>query len=234
MKLQLSILIVILFSIYSCSNEIKKETSGYSFTEWKADSDGNKIEKSQYKVFDEKDNLVKWIQYWNGTEHVDSFVYVYQAEVLTKKLRYVNGQLFSQTIFEYNENNKIETEKELNRDNELESYLKHFYLSDNVETIENYDKSDELYSIDSLKYDSKGNLIEETQYLSDGFWFQHHTYEYDINDNLIIQKSEANPEFDGVGIVEYHFDYNSENKRVSKRANVPDTGLKYYIYEYGK
>ena len=233
MKLQLSILIISLFSIYSCSNETKEEIGGYSYTEWKTDINGNKIEKSEYKLFDEKDNLVKWIQYTDENPRVDSFSYEYQGDILIKKNRFINGNLFSQTIFEY-ENNKVKIEKELNRDNELESYLKHVYLSDNVEAIENYSKSDELFSIDSLKYDSKGNLIKETQFLSDGFWFQNHTYEYDSNDNLIIQKSEANPEFGGVGIVEYNFEYNSENEKIRKKVNVPDTGLEYYIYEYRK
>ena len=234
MKRHLVILTFAFLTLNSCNNEVKKELTGNSFTIWKTDVNGNKIEKSEYKQFDEKGNLLKWIQFGNGNALVDSFSYEYKDNLLIKKFRFTNGVLFSQTTFEYNENNMLKLETEFDRNNVFQSSSKHIYLADNVKAIENYSNSNELYSIDSLKYDNKGNLIEETQFLSDGYWFQHHTYEFDNNNNLIIQKSEANPEFDGVGIVEYKFEYNAENKKVKKTANVPDTGLEYYYYEYDK
>jgi hypothetical protein len=216
----------------SYNDTVKKELTGYSFTIWETEVNGNKIKKSEYKKFDEKGNLLKRIQYLDSFAIIDSFSYEYKNNLIINKKEFSNGKWFYQTIYKYNENNKLVLETEYNRKNKFQSCSKHFYISENVEAIEYYDISNELYCIDTLKYDNKGNLIEETQYIPDGFWFQHHTYDYDNNNNLIIQKTEANPEYDGIGIVESKFEYNSENKIVKETVKIPDAGFKYYIYEY--
>ena len=107
-KLILTILLTVLIS--GKQGKIQRK---YSYTKWKVDARGNKISKSEFKSFDDKNNLTKWIQYLdNGKTETDSFSYEYEGKLKVKEFRYTNGELWTKTIFIYREDNKL---KETNR-----------------------------------------------------------------------------------------------------------------------
>jgi hypothetical protein len=215
----------------SCDNA--DSNNGYSYTKWRVDSQGNKIRKSEFKCFDNQDNLIKWIQYLDdGQSMTDSFSYVFKGGSKIEEYRYKsNGQLWNKTIFIYGENNKLKETKSYDRDNKQESATRHKSIN-KMEIVENYSSEGELYSIDTLIYNDKDKILLEAQYLSEGEWFQKHRYEYDLKGNLIVQQSQANPDFDGIGIVEYRYENNENNRPLRVTVIFPDESKEYYIYEY--
>lgn len=223
------ILTIILGLLISCNqgNSLGK----YSHTKWKADSNGKKIGKSEFKSFDNQNNLTKWIQHLgNGKSLTDSFGYEFEENLKVTEFRYTNGKLWTKTIFIYGKDNKLIETKCFDRDEKLESSTKH-KLSDNYEVIENYSDG-ELYSIDSLRYSHKNKKMSEIQYMSDGTWFQKHKYEYDSNGNLLLEQSEVNSEFDGIGLVEYRYVIDKNNRTTKETVIFPDKSKEYYIYDY--
>ena len=215
---------------FSCSSIETK--SGYAFIKWQVDSNGNKIKKSEFKRFDENENLIKWIEYLeNENTSKDSFSYSFQSGLKLEEKRFnVNG-LFSTTKFEYDSNHKLSKKNSFDRDNTFESYSIYKFIN-NKEIIENYSAKDGLYSIDTLVYDDKNNLLSETTYMTDGTWFQKDAFEYDSRGNLIKQQSQVNPIFDGAGVVEYNFINNEKNRPIKVKVILPDKSEEYYIYEY--
>ena len=223
------ILTVLLTVLISCNQgNIQRK---YSYTKWKVDTKGNKISKSEFKSFDDKNNLTKWIQYLdNGKTDIDSFSYEFEGKLKVKEFRYTNGKLWTKTIFIYGKDNKLKETKCFDRDEKLESETKHT-LTDNSEVVENYSDG-ELYSIDSLRYNHENKIISEIQYMTDGTWFQKHKYEYDSNGNLLLEQAEANSEFDGIGLVEFRYVIDKNNRTTKETVLYPDKSKEYYIYEY--
>ena len=225
-KLILTLLLGVLISCNQGNSQRK-----YSYTKWHVDSKGNKIEKSEFKSFDSQNNLTKWIQYLDNDKSLtDSFAYEFEGNLKVKEFRYTNRKLWTKTIYIYGKDNKLTETKCFDRDEKLESSTKH-KLTNNSEVIENYSDG-ELYSIDSLIYNYKNKKISEMQYLSDGTWFQKHKYEYDSNGNLLLEQSEANSEFDGIGLVEFNYIFDKKNRPTNEIVLFPDKSKEYYIYEY--
>ena len=151
------ILAFLLVTLISCnSGNIHGK---YSYTKWKVDAKGNKIRKSEFKSFDDKSNLTKWIQYLDdGKSETDSFSYEFEGNLKVKEFRYTNGKLWTKTIFIYGKDNKLKETKCFDRDGKPESETKHT-LTDNSEVVENYSNG-ELYSIDSLKYNHENKIFK--------------------------------------------------------------------------
>ena len=234
MKYSITILIAVIFAFSTCNNikPINNIKSDYSFTKWQVDSTGSKIRKSEYKKFDKEENLIKWIQYLDDEKSiVDSFAYSFQGGLKIEKKQFNTNGLFSITKFEYDSNNKVKATSEFDRANNLQSYTKHQFIN-SYEIVENYSINDGLYSIDSLLYNDKNKLVSETTYMTDGEWFQKHEYIYDSKGNLLIQRSQANPVFDGIGIVEYKYEYDNKNRPIKEFVRFPDNTQEFYIYEY--
>ncbi|MEI7595286.1 MAG: hypothetical protein WCK02_06015 [Bacteroidota bacterium] len=227
------IFVLFLFIILGISNVIAD--SIYSnYTKWEVDSKGKKKGKSEYFEFDKYGNTIKRIQYLsNNTQLTDSFSYVIIEGKLIEKLNFHNNSLFCRKVYKYNTFGKIESITDFDKNSIRENFEKHSYIGFS-EIIENFTEKMDLYSIDTLVYNEKNLLISHTQYLSDGDWFTRHNYEYNDKNNLIKSQSEANPEFDGIGIVEYFYEINIEGKPTKEIVKFPDGMIEYYIYEYSK
>jgi len=224
------LILTLLFGVLISCNHANSQRK-YSYTKWHVDSKGKKIDKSEFKSFDSQNNQTKWIQYLdNGISLTDSFAYEFEGNLKIKEFRYSNRKLSTKTIYIYGKDNKLTETKCFDRDEKLESETKHKF-TDNLEVIENY-SNEELYSIDSLKYNYKNKIISEIQYLDDGTWFQKHKYEYDSKGNLLLEQNEANSEFDGIGLVESSFVINKNNRPTKETVLFPDKSKEYYIYEY--
>jgi hypothetical protein len=223
-------LLILFVTLLSCNQAFSG--NGYSYTKWHVSPKGKKLSKSEYKSYDAQDNLKKWIQYVNaGKPLIDSFAYEFKANLKTREYRYSEGILFTLTTFTYGKDNRIKGTKCFDKNNQLESTTKHKFTAD-YEIIQQYSSTGNLYSTDSLQYNQGNKKISEIQYLSDGSWFQRHKYEYDAKANLIKSQTEANPAFDGIGLVVSVFTYNANNKPVKETVIFPDKTKENYIYIY--
>lgn len=226
----ISIFLIITWT-FSCSNNVENK-NGYTYTKWQVNSNGKKIRKIEYKRFDKNENIMIWIQYLeSGKSMIDSFSYTFKADLKIEEKNYNPNGLFSIAEFEYDSNKKLQTKNSYDRNKKLESYFKHKYIG-SKEIVENYSSLDGLFAIDTIVYNNQNKVVSEIQYMTDGNWFQKHLYDYDSKGNLINRQSQANPIYDGIGVVETRYTNNDKNRPIKETVIFPDKSKEYNIYEY--
>jgi hypothetical protein len=231
MKNNIKTILPILFIVLVSGHKAIADNA-YSYTKWHVTPKGKKLSKTELKSYDAQNNLRKWVQYVNGGKSLtDSFAYEFKGELKIKEFRYSDGKLYTTTTFSYGKDNKVKSTKCFDKDNQIESSTKHKFFG-NWELIQNYSSTGNLYSIDSLQYNQANKKTYEIQYLSDGSWFQRHRYEYDAKSSLIKSQTEANPAFDGIGLVVSVFTYNTINRPIKETVIFPDKTKENYIYIY--
>lgn len=225
------VLFLIVLVLSSCTKKDSQTKNAY--TKWEVNSKGKKLRKSEYVELDAKGNKIIWIQYVEKGILYDSFAYVYKNGLKTEEYCYKqDGSLFNKTVFTYDSNKKMITEKTYNGKKKLENYFIHKHFG-SLEIAEYYTPEDEMSFMDSITYDSKNRVISDYQYLADDAgYFQKHTYIYDVNGNMIKELTEGSPEYDGIGLVETTFVYDAKNRVVKAKIKSPVEPPITYIYEY--
>ncbi|HEY5750878.1 MAG TPA: hypothetical protein VIU12_32670 [Chryseolinea sp.] len=203
-----------------------------SQVKWKCNSSWKKIEKEEERQFDEKGNLIKWIQYISNTTICDDFKYDYLGNSITKEYRKDCSQNFNAAIvknFKFGPGGRIEQEdtyenKKLTKSSKFKFRTnkdKFPFLRDDY-----FDGEDTPTSTTNLTYDKVGNLLEEEQLVS-GSWFGTYTSKFNAKGQLIYQTSSVDG---GVGLVEYFYIY--ENNVLSKDSvRIPEEETEYHVYD---
>ena len=199
---------------------------------WKCNSSWTKIEKEEERQFDEKRNLIKWIQYTPKGTICDDFKYDYQENNKTKEYRKSCSQSLNTAIvknFKYGPGGRLEEEGTY-ENKKLAKRSKFKFRTDKDKfpflREDYFDGGNEPTSIVNLTYDKLGNLLEEEQLVS-GSWFGTYTYKFNSKGQLIYQTSSVDG---GVGLVEYFYIY--ENNVFSKDSvRIPEEETEYHVYD---
>lgn len=202
---------------------------------WTCDAHWKTIGKEEERQFDEKGNLVKWVQYTSDASICDEFRYEYEGKKIVKEYRKEcsqNDDRASVKIYTYGLYDRIEEENTLENKKCTKTSkfkfrtanAKYAYLREDF-----FDGDSEPTTIANLTYDKNGNLLVEEQLVS-GSWFGTYTYKFDNRGDLIYQTGSVDG---GVGLVEYFYIYD-KGILVKDSVKIPDNPTEYHIYEIKK
>ncbi len=202
---------------------------------WTCDAKWRKIQKEEERQFDEKENLIKWIQYTLSGSLCDEFTYKYDGANLVKEYRKNCVQSYSRSsmkIFTYGVGGRIEEENTFENEKLAKSSRfkfksqkdKYPYLRQDY-----FDGESEPTTIANLAYDRYGNLLQEEQLVS-GSWFGTYSYKFNNSGQLIYHAASVDG---GVGLVEYFYIYDKEIL-IRDSVKIPDSKTEYHIYETTK
>ena len=199
---------------------------------WKSDSHGRKIRKEEERQFDEKRNLVKWIQFTSGGSICEEFKYEYEGKGKIKEYRISCLQDYSQAeikTFKYGINDRIEEELVFKNDKlTLTSIFKFKQSGDKFPYLkEDYFVGDvKPATVTNLTYDKHGNVMEERQ-LGSGRGFRIHTYKFNSAGQMIYQTALVDG---GKGLIEYFYIF--DNKVLSRDSvRTPGSETECHVYE---
>jgi len=207
-------------------------TPARSQTKWKSDSHWRKIRKEEERQFDEKRNLVKWIQFTSAGSICEEFKYDYEGKRKIKEYRISCLQDYSRAevkTFKYGINDRIEEELVFkNNKLTMTSIFKFKQSGDKFPYLKEdyFDGEVKPATVTNLTYDKHGNLVEERQ-LGAGSWFRIHTYKFNTAGQMIYQTASVDG---GKGLIEYFYIF--DNKALSRDSvKIPGSGTEYHVYE---
>jgi len=218
--------ITILFYLMLTSFDIPN--NGKVQTKWLTDSNGKKIKKERETQWNSRGDVVKSVEYIDGTEPlVMEFSYVYQAG---RKVKQTDLRSHEFTVYTYDKSGRLIQEILYTAKKEIEEKKVHAYTQKgrNIIFTEAYDGKKLLtpYMRSTFEYYPNNLLKKEVQTVS-GSWFSTRELQYDNKNHLIYEGEEADG---GVGLVKHYYTYKG-NVLVKDMVKVPDTGTAYYIYE---
>ena len=224
--------LLIAYLLLLCGTENQYNFPIRSQTKWKSDSHWRKIRKEEERQFDEKKNLVKWIQYTSGGSICEGFKYEYEGKRKIKEYRISCLQDFSKAevkTFKYGINDRVEEELVFKNNRlTMTSLFKFKQSGDKLPYLKEdyFDGDVKPKSVTNLSYDKHGNLIEERQYGS-GSSLGIRTYKYNSAGQIIYQSGSVDGKNE---LIEYFYIF--DNKALSKDSvRRPGSGKEYHVYE---
>ncbi|MBI1768332.1 MAG: hypothetical protein HYR67_08150 [Bacteroidetes bacterium] len=202
---------------------------------WLCDSKWKKISKEEQREFDEKGNLVQWLQFTSNASICDTFKYEYEGKKIVKEYRttcYSDLAKGTVTQNKYGTNDRLEEKQSFERKKLTKvSKFKFKSASDKYPYIREdyFDNEQNATTIANLKYDSRGNLIEEEQNVS-GSWFGTFTYKFGSKNQLIYETGSVDG---GVGLVERYYIYDKDIL-VKDSVRIPGSPTEFHVYETKK
>jgi hypothetical protein len=220
----LSLFIFLFFSSFDSANKAKTEIK------WLSDSKGRKIHKEEEKQYNDRDDVIKWVQYVERSQICETFKFEYANEKKVKMTRaYCNGKIQMQTIYKYDKAGRLIQELDYNPNQLLEEKRVNTYKGNSkiIAFTETYKANEKKpYSRIDFEYYPNGLLKSEYQ-TSEGSWFGTTEYKYNADKKVSYEGAQVDG---GVGLVETYYTYRN-NMLSTDYVKIPDTGKEYHIYE---
>jgi len=188
------------------------------------------------KTFDKNNNLISEISYSNfGDDITDNWIYKYSNGHLVEKKWNSDGPKAQRFIYEYDVQGTLIKELWYNKpvlfgigyEDGSPIIKDYIYNSEGLLIKKISDHRDVgFYDHWTFEYDCDNNLIREIGYKSSGEIQHENRFEYDDNNNLVTReefyKGKVNNKFS--------FEYNDQNQKVAMKEH--HQMMKKYIYEY--
>ncbi|HTK22360.1 MAG TPA: hypothetical protein VL442_22740 [Mucilaginibacter sp.] len=212
------------FSSFNLANGARTEIK------WLSDSKGRKIRKEEEKLYDNRGNLIKWVQYYEHGQSCETFKFDYASERKVKMTRaYCSGKIKVQTVYKYDKAGRLMQELDYDPNQRLEGKRVNTYKGNSKVIIctETYNANEKgPYSRIDFEYYPNGLLKSEYQTAA-GSWFGTTEYKYNADKKISYMGEQVDG---GVGLVETYYTY--QNNMLSKDyVKIPGTGKEYHVYE---
>lgn len=185
-----------------------------------------KVTEIKYQVNDKKVSLV------------DSIFFIYNSNDQLNEVRFSNAEPVSSKSYLYNASGKLAEEKHYRYTNLKNTYKFEYNKAGRLTKEKCYDSKDKLLFTNTLKYDSKGNMIRKKSNISTGIKIEN-TYDSKNNNfKSVISGNSRNQKeieyvYDDNGKVTQEIIYQSlKNSKSGKRYQQSKLTFKYD--DYGK
>lgn len=224
MKYCLSLFTFLFLSSFNLTNTGKTEIK------WLSDSKGAKIRKEEEKQYDDKGDMIKWVQYVEHGQLCETFKLEYAGGHKIKMTRaYCGGKIQTQTIYKYDKTDRLLQELDYSPNQHLEERRVNTYKGSSkvIACTESYNANEKVpYSRIDFKYYPNELLKSEYQTVG-GSWFGTTEYKYNADKKVSYMGGQVDG---GVGLVETYYTY--QNNTLSKDyVKIPHAGKEYHTYE---